>query len=306
MDKLRELLKALWEWIKAWWNVPEEPVEPEPEVPHIPSPFWKNGRKNYFTDAEDLVIDGYHYTGGGVALTFRGHSKNVTIKNSSFTNVSKGILIDRAKGATIDGLTIENCKAFNFSKSLLDCAPKCKNIRIDNCVVDSNYNWSENFVMGVVIREDCEGVYIGNSNFKNFLYYRWNLKDGKYINGDAIAIEWRCKDVVLEDLIIIRASDGGIDTKSGGLYRNITIIDTKRAFRAWDKTVPYKFEGTNEFTDCNSQVVFDWIKAVKGDEAKITKVTGGAGLWARYPEVRFEGLDTIDFENTSSEIKLDK
>lgn len=280
----------------------EIPIEP----PHIPNRVWKQGKKNVFTDADNITINGYKYKGSGNALTFKGECRNITIKNCSFEDVSKGVFIDRYNKGVVHGLTIEDSWAYNFSKSLLDCAPNSTDIVVYNCDINSNYNWSENFVMGIVIREDCKGITFNKLIMKNFVCPKWMLKEDKYANGDAISIESGCTDILMDTIYVKGSTDGGIDSKSGGIYRNLTLDLCKRPFRAWDTKNPYIFEGTNKFINCNKKDVYEWLTDKKPEVIKQYKeMQHVAGFWVRRDGVDIKGFETIEFINTSDKIRID-
>lgn len=310
MKKILGGVKSLLEGLKAWWNKEEDavpiepndpiitdpPPEPEPEIeaPNVAGPLWKNNKVNTFTDVDGLVIDGFEVNNVDIALKFKGINRGVKVLNSKGQDVTKFVHVDYEHGAEVHDFEMDTIEVFNFRKSVADIAPNSSNILMKNIIGDANFNRSGNFVMCIHIRENCKNSSIFDAVLSNIVYYENSWKPKLYQNnGDGIVYEGGCTNIVIVRPIITFSTQSGIDSKSAFTLIDGRITLCRQAIKTWATDKPYIFKGLNVFKQCNAQDMFAKLIQIYPDlEAKTTKVSGGAGIWAKRKEVKFEGIET--------------
>lgn len=195
----------------------------------------------------------------------------------SFLYLDGSAIDSESHYGAIDGLASDGISVRGFSKDAMRIYGFSKKWRVQNFIFDSAKQDGDNFCIGIHVSGKAKGVRLENGSISNCV--QTNKPGYKYWNGDGVAAERKCSNLVFTDLNVSDCSDGGFDIKAPGtLITGCKVLRCKRSYRLWDMTIalrsslsahPKKLGGTGG----TAHVWLDANSIPKGQEPDLSTVT---------------------------------
>jgi len=153
------------------------------------------------------------------------------IHDVTFFNIRDGIYTN--EGSRVVNLALTRFSGAGFSKKAVRFHGRCRNWLIENCDLDSAWQYGDRFAVGIEADDHARGLTIKGGSTRNCLDTNGGNQD-KYWNGDGVAAERNNRDIQIVNHTTAGNSDGGYDLKSEATtITNCTLEANKRNFRIW-------------------------------------------------------------------------
>ncbi|MEM1397467.1 MAG: hypothetical protein AAGH38_08475 [Pseudomonadota bacterium] len=242
-----------------------------------------------------LTIDGF---GACVDVAGGAVSNNVALTDIFARNVRSCVVVQSRKPKTVKRWRIENISVAGFEKSAIRLSgPKISDIDIRNLSIDGRTEepTSECHKAGVDIRSGAHDIRVIDASISNI----FGECGDRYQQGDGVSIDskgGKTRDILLEDVRVLNARDGGFDIKGvniqmRGLHVS-TDVYSSYAFRLWP-VGPYTCDDCSA-TGKYSALVF----------AHETEITFNGFSTDGYPDRPVCDLRRSDSEHRAAEVRI--
>ena len=183
-------------------------------------------------DASHLRFAGLEVADFGCVLNMAGCSgKDIGVETVHFTNIRDGIYTD--DGSAMTDVVIRDFSGRGFSKKAIRFHGQCSSWLLDNCQLDSAWQWGDNFAVGIEAHDTAHGLHIIGGSTRNCTD-RGGGDAESYWNGDGVASERGNYDLLIEGHETSGHTDSGFDLKSEStVLRNCVASGCKRNYRLW-------------------------------------------------------------------------
>ncbi|MBE0579754.1 LamG-like jellyroll fold domain-containing protein [Devosia sp.] len=179
-----------------------------------------------------LHFAGLHVSHFAIVLDLSGSdAKGIVVEDVEFFNIRDGIYTDDA--ASVSDLTLRRFSGRGFSKKAVRFHGTCTNWLIQDCDLDSGWQYGDNFAVGIEAHDSAHGLHIVGGRTINCMDTQGDDPE-QYWNGDGVASERDNHDILIEDHVSAGHTDSGYDLKSEQTeLRNCVSEDNKRNYRLW-------------------------------------------------------------------------
>lgn len=158
-------------------------------------------------------------------------SRGITVEDIRFLNVRDGIFTDRNSECT--DVVIRQFSGRGFSKKAIRFHGTCNNWLIEDCELDSGWQYGDQFAVGIEAHHDAHGLTIRGGYTINSMDIRGG-DDQSYWNADGVASERGNYDILIVDHWSAGHTDSAYDLKSENTRLiNCVAEDSKRNYRLW-------------------------------------------------------------------------
>jgi hypothetical protein len=159
------------------------------------------------------------------------NGSGVRIEDVVFQNVRDGIYTD--EHSDVSEVTIRRFSGAGFSKKGIRFHGKCANWLIEDCDLDSRWQYGDNFAVGIEASDSAHDLEIRGGSTSNALD-QVGEDDEHYWNGDGVASERGNWNITIVGHRSSGNSDSGYDLKSESTQiLECHSADNKRNFRIW-------------------------------------------------------------------------
>jgi hypothetical protein len=184
------------------------------------------------TGASHLAFSNVSFVDTGRIFDFTGRRESgIVIEDIDFLNVRDGLFTN--EDSELSNVTIRRFSGVGFSKKAIRVHGKSHGWLIEDCELDSGWQFGDDFAVGIELNHTANDIAITGGFTINCL----DTQDGdkeKYWNADGIAAERDNYNIRISDHRSAGHSDGGYDLKSEDTVLTRCIAeDNKRNYRIW-------------------------------------------------------------------------
>lgn len=182
--------------------------------------------------ASHLTFSHLSFIDTGRIFDFTGQEETgLLFEDIDFLNVRDGLFTDEE--STLSDVTIRRFSGVGFSKKAIRVHGQSHGWLIEDCELDSGWQFGDNFAVGIELNHSANDIVISGGFTINCL----DKQDGdqeKYWNADGVAAENGNYNIRISDHRSAGHSDGGYDLKSEDTILTRCIAeDNKRNYRIW-------------------------------------------------------------------------
>jgi hypothetical protein len=196
------------------------------------SGFGGNTLFNLGKDASHIRFAGLDVADFGCVLNMAGCTgTDIGVEAVHFTNIRDGIYTDGA--SAVSNVVIRDFSGRGFSKKAIRFHGQSSSWLIEDCQLDSAWQWGDNFAVGIEAHDTAHGLHIVGGSTRNCTDNRGGDAEA-YWNGDGVASERGNYDLLIEGHETSGHTDSGFDFKSEStVLRNCVSTGCKRNYRLW-------------------------------------------------------------------------
>jgi hypothetical protein len=205
---------------------------------------WRKGRA---VDASDFGGDTTFVFGRGssnlhfMALSFADSGRifdfsdrresNIVVEDVDFLNVRDGFYTN--EGSNLGNVVLRRFSGVGFSKKAVRVHGRSNGWLIENCQLDSGFQYGDNFAVGIEMNHSAHNITISGGFTINCLDTQGGDQE-EYWNADGVASEEGNRGIRISDHYSAGHSDGGYDLKSEDtILARCVSEDNKRNYRIW-------------------------------------------------------------------------
>ena len=182
--------------------------------------------------ASHLAFSHLSFIDTGRIFDFTGQqASGLLFEDIDFLNIRDGLFTD--EDSTLSDVTIRRFTGVGFSKKAIRVHGQSHGWLIEDCELDSGWQFGDNFAVGIELNHSANDIAISGGFTINCL----DKQDGdqeKYWNADGVAAENGNYNIRISDHRSAGHSDGGYDLKSEDTILTRCIAeDNKRNYRIW-------------------------------------------------------------------------
>ncbi|WP_193335467.1 LamG domain-containing protein [Devosia beringensis] len=182
--------------------------------------------------ASHLIFSSLSLVDTGRVFDFTDQTEGgITIEDVDFHNVRDGFFT--SEESELSNVVIRRFSGVGFSKKAIRVHGRSHDWMIEDCELDSGWQFGDNFAVGIELNHEAHDISIRGGFTINCL----DKQDGdpeKYWNADGIASENGNYNVSISDHRSAGNSDGGYDLKSEATVLTRCVAeDNKRNYRIW-------------------------------------------------------------------------
>ena len=258
--------------------------------------FGGNTAMQFHGRAAHLHFSSLSFVNVGRIFDFSGHrASGITVEDVSFFNVRDGFFTD--EGSILTNVVLRSFSGIGFSKKGIRMHGKSRNWLIENCELDSGWQFGDNFAVGVELNDTARDLLIHGGYTINC----FDTQDGdpeRYWNADGVASERGNRNIEIVDHKSSGHSDGGYDLKSENTTLTRCVAsDNKRNYRIWGGT------GSNPIQLVDCQSIAPRSRGGSGDAAHLWMA--GANDGTRASSAIFRGGSMRDTNPGSAAVYTD-
>lgn len=194
-------------------------------------------------DASHLYISNLAFQHCGRLFDFTDITlSDLTFEDIGFYNIRDGIFT--TENSEISEVVIRRFSGVGFSKKAIRFHGRCYNWLIEDCELDSAWQFGDRFAVGIQCYDTAHDLVVRGGYTINSLDMGTG-EEGSYWNADGMAAELGNYNLHIENHYSAGHSDGGYDLKSEGVtFLNVVAEDNKRNYRLWGGkgTVPIRLD----------------------------------------------------------------
>lgn len=158
-------------------------------------------------------------------------ARGFQIMDLAFHNLRDGIYTNG--GSQVHDVHILQMNGAGFSKKAIRIHGRCQNWIVENCQLDSAWQYGDRFAVGIEMYDQASNILISGGFASNC--YDNNGNDAeKYWNGDGVASESNNRNIRILNHQSFGHSDGGYDLKSKATtLAGCVSKNNKRNYRIW-------------------------------------------------------------------------
>lgn len=182
--------------------------------------------------ASHLAFSNFSFVDTGRIFDFTGRRESgITIEDIDFLNVRDGLFTN--EDSELSNVTIRRFSGVGFSKKAIRVHGKSHGWVIEDCELDSGWQFGDDFAVGIELNHTANDIAISGGFTINCLDTEGGDNE-KYWNADGIAAERGNYNIRISDHRSAGHSDGGYDLKSEDTVLTRCIAeDNKRNYRLW-------------------------------------------------------------------------
>lgn len=168
----------------------------------------------------------------GTVLNMAGVSaSDVTVEDVEFLNIRDGIYTD--SDSAVARLFLRRFCGHGFSKKAVRFHGRSSDWLIEDCELDSGWQYGDDFAVGIEANDEANGLHILGGSTTNCMDTQRDNPEG-YWNGDGVASERGNFNILIENHRSSGHTDAGYDLKSEATeLRRCVSEDNKRNYRLW-------------------------------------------------------------------------
>lgn len=196
------------------------------------SDFGGNTLFKFEAGVSDLYFADMHASDFGILFDLGGAAAaRLSIEDFAFVNIRDGIYTNGT--SEVSEFTLRRFSGQGFSKKAVRFHGRCHSWLIEDCDLDSSWQYGDNFAVGIEAHDEAHGLRVRGGRTVNCMDIQADDPE-RYWNGDGVASERGNYDIIIENHVSAGNTDSGYDLKSEAtILRNCVSSDNKRNYRLW-------------------------------------------------------------------------